>query len=135
MATAKRDYYEVLGVDRNATPDEVKKAFRRLARQYHPDHNNADGAEARFKELGEAYEVISDLEKRSAYDRYGHAGLQGFDPGRGFDGADVSLARDEISEMNPSSTSLMPEGLLDGLTDQQLRDIFAYLRIPQPISK
>src|SRR5881628_1293199 len=89
MATAKRDYYEVLGVDRNATPDEVKKAFRRLARQYHPDHNNADGAEARFKELGEAYEVISDLEKRSAYDRYGHAGLQGFDPGRGFDGADM----------------------------------------------
>ena len=54
---------------------------------------------------------------------------------RGFDGADVSLARDEISEMNPSNTSLMPEGLLDALTDQQLRDFFAYLRSPQPISK
>jgi len=89
MATAKRDYYEVLGVDRNASPDEVKKAFRRLARQYHPDHNSEHSAEARFKEVGEAYEVISDLEKRSAYDRYGHAGLQGFDPGRGFNGADM----------------------------------------------
>ncbi len=88
MATARRDYYDVLGVQRSASAEDVKKAFRRLAMQYHPDRNSEDGAEARFKEIGEAYEVLSDQEKRSAYDRYGHAGLQGFDPGRGFDGAD-----------------------------------------------
>ncbi len=88
MATARRDYYEVLGVPRDASAEQIKKAFRRLAMQYHPDRNREDGSEARFKEIGEAYEVLSDSEKRSAYDRFGHAGLQGFDFGRGFDGAD-----------------------------------------------
>ncbi len=88
MATTQRDYYDVLGVDRSASQDEIKKAFRRLAMQYHPDRNKEDDAEARFKEVGEAYEVLSDTEKRSAYDRFGHAGLQGFDFGRGFEGAD-----------------------------------------------
>jgi molecular chaperone DnaJ len=88
MATARRDYYDVLGVQRSASAEDVKKAFRRLAMQYHPDRNKEDGAEAQFKEIGEAYEVLSDQEKRSAYDRYGHAGLQGFDVGRGFDGAE-----------------------------------------------
>jgi molecular chaperone DnaJ len=75
MATNKRDYYEVLGVSRNATDDEVKKAFRRLAKQYHPDANKEQGAEARFIEINEAYEILSDTQKRSAYDRYGHAGV------------------------------------------------------------
>jgi molecular chaperone DnaJ len=89
MATASRDYYDVLGVNRNASQDEIKKAFRKLAMQYHPDRNKEDGAEARFKEVGEAYEVLSDPEKRSAYDRFGHAGLSGFDFGRGFEGADL----------------------------------------------
>ncbi len=89
MATTKRDYYEILGVARNAGAEEIKKAFRRLAMQYHPDRNKEDGAEARFKQVGEAYEVLSDPEKRAAYDRYGHAGLQGFDFGRGFEGADL----------------------------------------------
>ena len=88
MATAKRDYYEVLGVSRDASAEDIKKSFRRLAMQYHPDRNKEDGAEMRFKEAGEAYEVLSDPEKRAAYDRYGHAGLGGFDVGRGFDGAD-----------------------------------------------
>src|SRR3972149_134182 len=90
MARAtKRDYYEVLGVSRNASTEELKKAFRRLAMRFHPDRNKDDGAEAKFKEIGEAYEVLSDPEKRAAYDRYGHAGLQGFDFGRPFDGFDI----------------------------------------------
>jgi len=80
----KRDYYEVLGVDRNATDEEVKKAFRRLAFKYHPDHNRGDGAEDKFKEVNEAYEVLSDADRRSAYDRYGHDGEGLF--GRGFEG-------------------------------------------------
>jgi molecular chaperone DnaJ len=89
MATTRNDYYDVLGVSRNATNEDIKKAFRRLAMKYHPDRNKDDGAEARFKEIGEAYEVLSDAEKRTAYDRFGHAGLQGFDFGRGFDGVDL----------------------------------------------
>ncbi|MBI2887937.1 MAG: molecular chaperone DnaJ [Chloroflexi bacterium] len=85
MATIKRDYYEVLGIERGASEEEVKKAFRRLAFQYHPDRNKEAGAEDRFKEINEAYEVLSDPEKRSQYDRYGHDGLQGA-LGRGFEG-------------------------------------------------
>src|SRR5437763_10608491 len=75
MANNKRDYYEVLGVSRSASDDELKKAFRRLAKQYHPDANKEQGAEARFIEINGAYEVLSDPQKRAAYDRYGHAGL------------------------------------------------------------
>ena len=73
----KRDYYEVLGVGRGATDEEMKKAFRTLARQYHPDVNKSPGAAERFKEVAEAYEVLRDPEKRAAYDRFGHAGVQG----------------------------------------------------------
>src|SRR5439155_11097631 len=83
MASNKRDYYEVLGVARSASDEEVKKAFRRLAKQYHPDANKEPGAEARFVEINEAYEVLSDSQKRSAYDRYGHSGL-GNGMGSGF---------------------------------------------------
>jgi len=77
VMTDKRDYYEVLGVGRSATQEEIKKAYRRLAREYHPDLNKAPDAEARFKEINEAYEILSDDQKRAAFDRYGHAGLQG----------------------------------------------------------
>jgi len=75
---AKRDYYEVLGVSRSADSDEIKKAYRRLAMKYHPDRNKSDeGAEAKFKEAKEAYEVLKDQDKRAAYDRFGHDGLRG----------------------------------------------------------
>ena len=73
---AKRDYYEVLGVPREATPDDIKAAFRRLARQYHPDVSQEANAEEHFKEINEAYSVLSDPDKRAAYDRFGHAGVQ-----------------------------------------------------------
>src|SRR5206468_7016798 len=74
MATEKRDYYEVLGIARNATGEEVKRAYRKLAVKFHPDKNPDDPkAEEKFKELGEAYDVLMDADKRAAYDRYGHA--------------------------------------------------------------
>jgi len=75
---AKRDYYEVLGVDKNATPDELKKAYRKLALQYHPDRNPGDKeAEEKFKEAAEAYDVLSNPDKKARYDQFGHAGLDG----------------------------------------------------------
>lgn len=78
MATT-RDYYEILGVDRNASDAEIKRAFRASARQYHPDVNKSPDAEARFKELNEAYAVLNDAQKRATYDRFGHTGQSGFD--------------------------------------------------------
>jgi molecular chaperone DnaJ len=85
-----RDYYEVLGVSREATETEIRKSFRRLARELHPDVNQAPDAEERFKEAAEAYEVLSDTERRRTYDAYGHEGLRsgGFDPGAGFGSID-----------------------------------------------
>ena len=77
MASRKRDYYEVLGVAKGAGADDIKKAYRKLARQHHPDVNKAPDAEAKFKELSEAYEVLSDDDKRAAYDRFGHAAVDG----------------------------------------------------------
>jgi molecular chaperone DnaJ len=83
-----RDYYEVLGVARGADKTEIKQAFRKLAREYHPDVSKHDDAESRFKEINEAYEILSDDEKRARYDRFGHAGVQGngFGGGAGFSG-------------------------------------------------
>ena len=87
MTTSKRDYYDVLGISRNATEEEIKKAFRKLALEFHPDRNRSEGAEDRFKEVNEAYQVLSDSRKRASYDRFGHSGVSG-NGGRGFDGFD-----------------------------------------------
>lgn len=79
---AKRDYYEVLGVDKSASADEIKKAYRKKALQYHPDKNPGDkAAEDKFKEAAEAYDVLSDATKKSRYDQFGHAGVDGMGSG------------------------------------------------------
>ena len=75
MAKDKRDYYEVLGVSKSADANEIKRAYRKLAKKYHPDMNKAEDAESKFKEVQEAYEVLSDPKKRSTYDQFGHAGM------------------------------------------------------------
>jgi molecular chaperone DnaJ len=96
-AGSKRDYYEVLGVERSADADALKKAFRKLAMEFHPDRNPGNKeAEERFKEISEAYEVLSDPDKRGRFDRFGHAGLGGFQPGEGFGGANINDIFGEI---------------------------------------
>jgi len=82
---AKRDYYEILGVTKGASTDEIKKSYRRLAMKHHPDRNqDDDSAEEKFKEAKEAYEVLKDGDKRAAYDKFGHDGVRGGPAGGGF---------------------------------------------------
>ena len=112
MADEELDYYEVLGVERTATQEEIKKHYRRLAMKYHPDRNHGDKtAEEKFKQVGEAYEVLGDEQKRAAYDRYGHSafggaggpgGFGGFD---GFQQADFGNINDIFSEIFGASRS------------------------------
>src|SRR5574341_2485153 len=75
IMAAKRDYYEVLGVDKKASSEDIKSAYRKLAMQYHPDRNKSPDAEEKFKEISEAYAVLSDQNKRQQYDQFGHAGI------------------------------------------------------------
>ncbi|HSZ35063.1 MAG TPA: DnaJ domain-containing protein, partial [Puia sp.] len=86
----KRDYYEILGVTKSSTSDEIKKSYRKVAMQYHPDRNTGDkAAEEKFKEAAEAYEVLSDSDKRAQYDRFGHAAVNN---GRtGFNGGGMNM--------------------------------------------
>jgi molecular chaperone DnaJ len=103
-SVAKRDYYDILGVDKNVTDEELKKAYRKLARQHHPDLQSGDhqkkAAEEKFKEINEAYEVLSDQEKRKRYDMFGHAGAQqgGFEGFGGFGGAGFGDVFNDIFE-------------------------------------
>ena len=95
VMTDKRDYYEVLGVDKSASSGDLKNAFRRLARKYHPDRSTEENAEERFKEIQEAYAVLSDDNKRAQYDRFGHEGPQG-SPFGGFGGGGFNINLDDI---------------------------------------
>ena len=91
---SKRDYYEILGVNKSADADAIKKAYRKVAMQYHPDRNPGDKAsEEKFKEAAEAYEILSNADKKARYDRYGHAGV---DPNQGFGGRGGSVNMDDI---------------------------------------
>src|SRR4026208_1356989 len=87
---AKRDYYEILGVSKNASAEEIKKSYRKVAMQYHPDRNPGDkSSEEKFKEAAEAYEILSDADKKAQYGRYGHAGVSG--NGRGGFGGGMNM--------------------------------------------
>ena len=112
MAT-KRDYYEVLGVEKTATADEIKKAYRKKAIQYHPDKNPGDKeAEEKFKEAAEAYEVLSNPDKRSRYDQFGHAGVDGAAGGGygGFGGQGMSM--DDISLCSATFSAGMADSVV-----------------------
>jgi len=107
---AKRDYYEVLGVIKSASPEEIKKAYRKLALKYHPDRNKGDkAAEAKFKEAGEAYHVLSDKERKTNYDQFGHAAFEGTGGRGGFSNFDFSNIFSDIfgsdSEINIAKIS------------------------------
>src|SRR6059058_254691 len=99
MSVTKRDYYEILGVARTASGEEIKRAYRRLAMKYHPDRNNGEGAaeaELKFKECAEAYEVLSDEPKRQRYDQFGHQGVQGAHDFSHMDVGDIFSMFDDI---------------------------------------
>lgn len=98
---SKRDYYEVLGVTKNANEQEIKKAFRKLAMKYHPDRNKEEGAEEKFKEINEAYEVLSNPENREKYDRFGHSAFDGSQGGfGGFEGFNFNGGFGGFSDLN-----------------------------------
>ena len=95
----KKDYYEVLGINKNASEAEIKSAFRKLAKQYHPDVNKEAGAESKFKELQEAYAVLSDESRKSQYDKYGHAAFENGGGNQGFNGAGFDFSGFDFSDI------------------------------------
>ena len=108
MAESKRDYYEVLGVPRDADEDALKKAYRKLAKKYHPDANPGDKeAEAKFKEASEAYSVLSDPQKRQQYDQFGHAAFEQGGGGAGDSEASADLISAEIWEISSAIFSVI----------------------------
>ena len=120
---SKRDYYETLGVSRTATEEEVRKAFRQKALQYHPDRNKDDGAADKFKEVNEAYQVLTDPQRRQQYDRFGHAGV-GAQAGQGFEGYDIFGGFGDIFESffgGGTSTRTRPRTTQGGDLQAELR--------------
>ena len=115
----KRDYYEVLGLQKGASDNDIKKAFRKMAMKYHPDKNPGDKvAEEKFKEINEAYEVLSDEKKRATYDQFGHAGMDGaFGQGGGFSGRRRGAG--ENGSRAPEQAALRLQNALRG--DRRLR--------------
>src|SRR5881396_2201721 len=120
MATTQRDYYEILGIERSAGETEIKKAFRSLARTLHPDVSDEPAAEERFREVVEAYEVLSKPETRELYDRYGHAGLRGggYQPGH-FD----------FGSLSDLFSAFFGEDLLGGRSQSRGADLSAVVEI------
>ena len=106
----KRDYYEVLGVSRSATDDEIKRAYRKLAKKYHPDLNKEPGAAEKFKEVNEAYEVLSDPQKRQTYDQFGFAGMDGAQAG-GFGGFNSGFTSGSFDDLNDIFSSFFGGGM------------------------
>ena len=99
---SKRDYYEILGVTKSASPEEIKKSYRKLALKHHPDRNKDDkGAEAKFKEASEAYHVLSDAERKNNYDQFGHAAFEGSGGRGGFSNFDFSGSFSDIFGSDP----------------------------------
>jgi len=123
-----RDYYEVLGVSKSASDEEIKKAYRKLAGKYHPDRNPGDKeAEAKFKEISAAYEVLSDHEKRQKYDTFGHAGEQftgGF-PGGGFPGAGFPGGFSGSQQVDPELAEELLKNLFGGAGPGGFQDLFS----------
>lgn len=140
MATAERDYYELLGVARDADEAAIKRAFRARARELHPDVSDDPDAEARFKEVVEAYEVLSDPERRSTYDRYGHAGLRrgGFQPAYGDFGtlADLFaafLGDDLFAGVTPRRRRSTRGGDVQAVVEISLEDAYAGTTVAVPM--
>ena len=111
---ADKDFYEILGVQKNASDDEIKKSYRKLAMKYHPDRNKDDkSAETKFKEASEAYHVLSNKERRTNYDQFGHAAFEGTGGRRGFSNFDFSSVFSDIFGSDPFDEIF--EGFLEGV--------------------